>query len=83
VQRPLRQRLVGVVGHNGVGAAGPVLHRDSGVTHRQPRQFEHQFGLMVGEQARGAVLEVGHDGVDLPARQDTVAVGGGGDRELA
>ena len=82
VQRPFWQHRFGVVAHHGVGPSGPVLHRDRGVVYRQRRQFGDQFGLVVGEQADGAVREVGDDGLDLPARQDTVSVGAGGDRQL-
>jgi hypothetical protein len=82
VQGPLGQHRFGVVAHHGLGAPGPVLHRHRGLTHRQRRELGDQCGLVVGEQAGGAVREVGHDGLDLPARQHTVAVGGGGDRQL-
>jgi hypothetical protein len=83
VQRPFRHNRVGVVAHHRLGAPSPVLHRHRGVPHRQRRELGHQLGLVVGEQAGGAVLEVGHDGLDLATGQDPVAVGGGGDGELA
>ena len=82
VQRPLRQHRFGVVAHHGVGPSGPVLHRDRGVVTDSRANSGTSCGLVAGEQADGAVLEVGDDGLDLPARQDTVVVGAGGDRQL-
>jgi hypothetical protein len=69
VQRPFRHGRFGEVAHHGVGAPGPVLHGDRGVCNRQRGELGHQVGLMVGEHVDGAVLEVGGDGLDLPARQ--------------
>jgi hypothetical protein len=82
VQRPLRHHRLAVVAHHSVGAPGPVLHRDRGVAHRKAGEFGDQLRFVLGEQADSAVLEVGHDRLDLPTGQDTVPVGGGRDREL-
>ena len=82
MQRPFGQDRFGVVAHHGVGAAGPFLHGDRRVWDRQRGELGHELRLVVSEQVDGAVLEVGHDGLDLATRQRTIPVGGGGDGQL-
>jgi hypothetical protein len=82
VQRPFGDGRVGVVAEDGFSAPSPILHRGGGVTHRQRGQVGDQLGFVFGEQADGAVLEVHDDGLDLPTREHTVAVGGRGHGEL-
>jgi hypothetical protein len=65
VQRPLRDRLVGVVAQDDVGVAGPGLHGRGRLADRQTGQVIHELGFVFSEQAHGAVFEVGDDGLDL------------------
>ena len=65
------------------GASGPVLHGGRGLSHRQVGELGDERGFVLGEQSRGAVLEVGDDRLDLTTGQHTVTVGHGGDREGA
>lgn len=79
----MRRCLIVIVAEEGFGAPSPELHGIGGVAHRQPDKRGHEAGLVVSEQACGAVGEVGDDGVDLPTRQRAVVVGGRGDGKLA
>lgn len=52
-----------------LGPGLPQPHGRGGVGHRQRRQCRHQRLLLLGEQLRGAAVDVGHHGGNLPARQ--------------
>src|SRR5919106_1572576 len=83
MQRPLRLTLVRRIVEDRFGVAGPGLHPGRGLGHRQLRKPGDELGLVLGEQAGGAVAQVGDDGLHLPPRQGPGAVGGGHDGQLA
>ena len=82
VQRPLRGGRSGSSPNRASARRAQILHGGGGIADRQRGQLGDQLGFVVGEQADSAVLEVDDDRLDLPTRQHTVAVGGGGDGEL-